>query len=236
MAKKKRTGRKGGGSSMLNPPEREQYQLGSVAGKLAKGLTLSGKALFKKVTAALPKKESDKVIKETEKKLKREVALPPELREDRFIAGVDDPGGYSATSQRDLYIRELEDDLIHPREFEDIAYGPEQISIEELHKVRDEDNALEFLGELQSLLADFKDQGIKVSIIATGRPHWKQKIIVQPHGTSFGNQRVSNENAVETSEHVRTPHVNLFENQRNIYGHAIGNVANQFREPHRNSF
>ena len=99
MAKKeKRVQRKGGGS-MLNPPERETYQLGSVV----KGLTKGAKALIKKATESLQKKESAKVIKETEKRLKREADITPEQRAERTIAGSADPGGWEG--QRGMEIQ-----------------------------------------------------------------------------------------------------------------------------------
>jgi len=55
------------GGSMLNPPEREEYQLGSLAGKLAKALSKEIKVLQKKLTKKHPDKN---VISFTTKELK----------------------------------------------------------------------------------------------------------------------------------------------------------------------
>ena len=68
VKKEKRVQRKGGGS-MLNPPERETYQLGSVVKVLTKG----GKALIKRVAEGLDvaKKEIRVVTKEAQKRSNR---------------------------------------------------------------------------------------------------------------------------------------------------------------------
>ena len=167
MAKKeKRVQRKGGGS-MLNPPERETYQLGSVVKILTKGAT----ALIKKATESLPKKETDRVIRETEKKLKREADLTPEQRADRIMEGEADPGGYEG--QRDIGIEYLEATLTEdPQQgIESSLAGarsqrglPEEtiiFKIEELHKVRDEINDPDqyeiYLGSLIEEKVKFED-------------------------------------------------------------------------------
>jgi hypothetical protein len=152
--KKKTRTQKMSGGSMLNPPERQEYVLGSVVKGLSKGAT----ALIKKVTKSLPKKEVDRVIKQAEDKIKREAAVTPERRANRIMLGDEDPGGY--TGQRGIDIEYAEHLLT-----EDKGRGlPEEtilFNIKELHKIRDEFNDLDqyniYLDELVEQKQNFEN-------------------------------------------------------------------------------
>ena len=78
---KKAPVKKAEGGSMLMPPERQTYQVGS----LARILTTAGKALIAKAAKNLPKKEVDKVVEQVEERVEKAASRKTRLASEDSI-------------------------------------------------------------------------------------------------------------------------------------------------------